>query len=223
MDRESQHKAIDKLLTLEGDITLDDFLEYLQELLVVTNSKDNDLKVNKQASDWDYWKNNYEQGDFDIQIFLSHRVILPPRHDFHIQLGNRRKLKNIQILYEYYFDHLAIITVKNNDLYGLLSYINSLAIIQKYFTEIEKKKASLRKIPLIGDLVCRAFFSQWFGSSVNSQMHFLEHRSSGYMADLENWLETQMTPEEKIRMKEGYEKFFEGVPEDMRGMRINYC
>lgn len=223
MDRESQHKAIDRLLTLESDIKLDDFLEYLQGLLVVTTSKDNSLKVNKQASDWDHWKDNYEQGDFDIQIYLSHRVLLPPRHDFHIQLGGERSLKKVQILYDYYFDHTAIITIEDKDLYGLLSYINSLAIIQKYFTEIDKKKTSLRKIPLIGDLVCRAFFSQWFGSSVNSQMNFLEDRSLGFMTDLEKWLETQMPPEEKIRMKEGYEKFFEGVPEDMRGMRINYC
>jgi len=222
MDRESQHNAIDKLLTLKSDITLDDFLEYLQELLVVTDSKDNSLKVNKQISDWDHWKDDYEQGDFDIQIFLSHRVILPPRHNFDIQLGNQRKLKKVQILYEYYFEHLAIITVENNNLYELMSYINSLAIIQKYFTEIDKKKASLRKIPFVGGLICRAFFSQWFGSSVNDQASFIEHRSLERMADFESWLAVKMPPEEKLRMKEGYEKYFKGVPDDMRGMYINY-
>jgi hypothetical protein len=42
------------------------------------------------------------------------------------------------------------------------------------------------------------------------------------MTDLENWLETQMPPEEKVKMRKSYDKYFEGVPEAMRGMYINH-
>lgn len=210
MNKDDIRKRIDQILALERGASFEDFLEYLKEVLSTLDRTTSNISVCNTSSDWREWEEEFKQGDFDVQIFLGDSAqYSPAKHDFRIQVTSERPLKRIQILYEYYFDYLAIVTADIQNLDELKDYLNSIVITEKYFNEIERKKDSFRKLPLVGRWLSNTFPSESFGSRIVDQIEVLKEKSHELMISFQRWLSANMTPDDKKRMNEKFNSALE--------------
>lgn len=220
-------EKVQKILEINPDSSVNDLIDCVQDATNIIEHIPSDYSINyeiknhKNVDDWKHWSDDYSKNVFQMQVFFSHNVFLPPRHSIHLEFGPKDEIETIQILYEYYFDHLLVLRLPIDiALIPILKYAKSLQLFAITEYSIEKKKRSLKKIPLIGKWFANLYFSPWFGSSIGQVWESIEVNSTKIMHEFESFLESHMTLEDIKNKMDAYEKFFEGVPESHRGIYI---
>jgi hypothetical protein len=218
---------IEKILDIKINSTVYDLIDFVKDAEEIGKAIESRFSSNytlhKYTSlhDWSHWQENYEKNEFQIQIYFSHNHIVPPRHSVQLNYGPNEEIQRIQILYEYYFGHLLILDLPIDiALIPLLRYTKSLSLFIFCDLATENKKRALRKIPVFGDLIADFYFSFWSGSSSDRVKDSIDFKSTRIMYELEEWLDKIMSDEDRKSKKNAYDKYFEGVPEEARGIYI---
>jgi hypothetical protein len=220
--------ALDGQLSNDANASLDNLIDWISTGARL-DSENGDhifstcsLKVCHEPSDWGDWQENFEAGEFQLEADLFHNDIIPPRHTIELTYSPKQQIERINIIYEYYYRHLAVITVDAPiGLRPILKYAKSLALFSMVRYQVYKKKAKLRRIPIIGGWLANAYFKRWSGSNIERVITSLDVKSVAVMHEFEEWLDTVMTPADKQERQDAYERYWEGVPEDERGIEIS--
>lgn len=219
--------ALDGQLSNDANASVDNLIDWVSTGARL-DSENNDhifstcsLKICHEPSDWGDWQENFEAGEFQMEVDLFHNDILPPRHTIELTYSPDQQIERINIIYEYYYKHLIAITIDPQvGLRPILKYAKSLAMFSMVRHQTYKKKARLRRIPIIGGWLANAYFSRWSGSNIEGIIHSLDVKSVAVMHEFEEWLDTVMPPEDKEERQQAYERYWEGVPEEERGIEI---
>jgi hypothetical protein len=161
-----------------------------------------------------------ELNEYDTKFIFSHNKIIPPRHNLQTEYTKVKLSNNVCINYEYYFDFkVEIIFTKEESCIQLYKLIKSIYSNYAAYAMLDAKKAKLKKIPLIGDFISDLRFSKVL-STADEFLSTLDFKSTNIVHDFQNWIEEKMTKSQIDLMNEAYEIYWEGVPEEKRGMRI---
>jgi hypothetical protein len=170
-------------------------------------------------TDWGEWGEDFGSGRFDLVVDLTHRVILPPRHNVRIVCSPDRVVDRILLRYEYYFDHTSVIIIDSDDEMELLiKYVKSLVFIRGFQHLLDRKEESILRLPLVGKLFHRLYFMVY---TAKHQELIYETKSTQLMHQLEEWIATYLDDLKKRELKKSYDRYFEGVPEAQRGIWIS--
>jgi hypothetical protein len=159
-------------------------------------------------------------GNFDTSFSFLHRKIIPPRHDLLTKFTTDEHDTNVHISYEYYFNHkIEIVVDKNESLTHLFRLIKSIYITQASYQWISKKRNSLKRIPIIGELIYDIRFSKHL-STADISFSILESKSTQIVHEFQDWIESRISKLQLSELNQSFDKYWDGVPVEKRGMRI---
>lgn len=160
----------------------------------------------------EHYANPRDWEDFDLYIDLSHKIIIPPHHFFKIEYSLEDHEK-ICLRYEYYFKYkIELILTKQESIEFVYPYLLSIIFTDYYYEQQEKKRDKLMKIPIFGGFLSRRRSDE--DLSVDTSHQQLKNK-------LEDYINEKLDHIDIANKKDCYEKFFQGIPEDSRGFKVN--
>lgn len=151
--------------------------------------------------------------DFDVYLKLSHQKIIPPLHCYHLEFS-LDTFDKICLSYEYFYEYkIELILAKEEAFQFVYPYVLSIVYIHYYYTYKEERKRKFRNIPLIGKMLSRIMVSDRFDMVVEDL-----HKES--KKRLEKYVDSKLDDLDLRNRKQKYDHFFEGTPEEYRGMWI---
>lgn len=144
---------------------------------------------------------------FQASIQLQFKRSIPPAHTFVIETSKNYNVENILFSYEYSYGFIADFIVKKSELTSkLLSLFRTVFWIDRCRNEYSiLKEKKLSKYRYAGQL---KYWSDLFLIS--------EFENKSYTEQIENWVDKNLTPDQKIEQSRLYETYWEGIPEQNR-------
>jgi hypothetical protein len=206
-------ESIDDEFNIGLDTEFDEIIVYINDMYPYIK---NEYGVSKSEI-----KNKLtEKNEYDTLFIFSHNKIIPPRHNLQTKYTEDELSNNVCISYEYYFHFkVEIIISKKEACIQLFRLIKTIYSNYAAYAMLDQRKAKLKKIPLIGDLISNLRYSKIL-STADEFLSILDFKSTDIVHDFQKWIEEKMTKEQIELMNDAYETYWKGVPEEKRGMRI---
>lgn len=204
----------DEELSIPLNSKFDDILDYIDDVYPYIKNEYGVSKAIQHLEKPSDWTN------FDTSFIFSHRKIIPPRHNLRCEFTSEDQDESIYISYEYYFDYKAKLVINKNDaLEQIFRLIKSIYITQASYEWMAKKRSGLKRIPIFGELLYDIRYSKYL-STADASFSILEVKSTQIVHEFQDWLESRMDDTQLLELSESFDKYWEGVPTERRGMRV---
>ena len=217
--RKKSHEMFEKFVRAAEEDKLQDLINFVVEGEQTVEDLSISVTEATKEMDWGEWADGFNNGSLDLVVNLTHRVILPPRHDVRIIFSPDREVNKILFRYEYYFDHVSLISLESDDeIEPMIIYVKSLVFIRIFQHLLDSKEESILRFPLLGKILHRLYLLTF---TAKDQELIYETKSTQLMQKLEDWIETYLDDTQRHELGESFDRYFEGVPEEQRGIWIS--